>query len=324
VSGMSSTSRSSVQRDMLTHPGGTTPAPAEAQPAELDSITIAFVTLLVVGLITIALAVYLVFTLPQQSRKTWSLGDEGDLSLRVLRAERTRDALQDEVAHLQTELEIVRQQLATMTFVQVDLASTPPPQTASTVLERPPLALILDVPVHRQRHSLSCESSAAAMAANFYGVGLSEETILAALPRHDNPHRGFRGNVDGPYGGIFDYGVYAEPIRQVLANQGLQVEHFTGGIDDIRTQIRQGKVVIAWVTYNLQPQSPTQVTTSDGQVVTLVPYEHAVLVTGYNRNGLWVNDPYGGTQTFYPAHDFVRSFSYLGNMGLVVGPPPKE
>jgi uncharacterized protein YvpB len=230
----------------------------------------------------------------------------------------TRDAQQAEIARLRDELAAARLQLATPP------TATPIPQTASTVLDRPPMALVLDAPVYKQGHSLSCESSAAAMAANFFGVNLSEEAILASLPRHDNPHRGFRGNVDGPYGGISDYGVYAEPIRLVLANSGLQVSHLHGGIDEIRAHLRRERVVIAWVTYDLQVETPLRVTTSDGQLVTLVPYEHAVLVTGYNRDGLWVNDPYAGTQAFFPAGDFARSFAYLGNMGLVVGPPAKE
>ena len=39
-----------------------------------------------------------------------------------------------------------------------------------------------------------------------------------------------------------------------------------------------------------------------------------------SANGLWVNDPYSGTQTFAPEADFRRSFAYLGNMALIVGP----
>jgi uncharacterized protein YvpB len=323
VSEVPSAKVSSARRGMLAHSGVTRVVPSQKQPAQNDAVTIAFIALFAVGLVTIALAIYLVLTLPQQSRQSWDLAEGSDLSLHVLRIERTRTAQQQEIAHLQTEVEILRQQLATVTFAPAQPAM-PPEHNASTVLAKPPLALILDAPVYRQRHRLSCESSSAAMAANFYGVGLSEETILADLPRHDNPHLGFRGNVDGPYGGILDYGVYAEPIRQVLENWGLQVAHFSGGIDEIRAYIRQGRVVIAWVTFNLEPQSPIQVTTSDGQAVILVPYEHAVLVTGYNRDGLWVNDPYAGTQTFYPAYDFARSFSYLGNMGLVVGPGIEE
>lgn len=309
---------SSARRGMITHT-----ASSQRRPKTVDSITIAFVALFVVGLVTIALALYLVLTLPH-SRPGQDREGENALSLQVLRIESTRVAQQLEIAHLQTEVEILREQLAKVTFQEQPTPPPPPAPNAPTVLDRPPLALILDAPIYQQRHSLSCESSAAAMAANYFGVGLSEETILGDLPRHDNPHLGFRGNVDGPYGGTIDYGVYAEPIRQVLANWGLQVAHFAGGVDEIRGHIRQGRVVIAWITFNLQPQSPVQVTTSDGQVVTLVPYEHAVLVTGYNRDGLWVHDPYAGTQTFCPEYDFGRSFSYLGNMGLVVGPGAKD
>jgi uncharacterized protein YvpB len=289
--------------------------------SRLDEVSIAFIALLVIGMMALGLAIWLVLTLPQQStRSTGSAGNT--LWLRGAQIAQTRDAQQLELARLQTELDQTRRQLATAVAVPTATpVPTPAFPDASTVLSRPPLALILDAPIYRQAHSLSCESSAAAMAANFFGVGVNEETIVGALPRHDNPHLGFRGNIDGPYGGIEDYGVYAEPIRQILAQFGLEVEHFTGGIDEIRAQIRRGRVVIAWVTYNLQDQTPQQVTTSDGQIVTLIPYQHAVLVTGYNPNGLWLNDPYSGTQSFAPEADFQRSFAYLGNMALVVGPP---
>jgi uncharacterized protein YvpB len=112
-----------------------------------------------------------------------------------------------------------------------------------------------------------------------------------------------------------------------LVRFGLDVEHLNGGSDEIRQHIREGRPVIAWVTYRLQPQSPRQVvlanpSSQDGaRTVTMVPYEHAVLVVGYNRDGLWVNDPYAGTRDFYSESDFGRSFAYLGNMALVVGPP---
>jgi uncharacterized protein YvpB len=164
------------------------------------------------------------------------------------------------------------------------------------------------------------------MAANFFGISASESEILYALPRHENPHLGFRGNVDGPYGGLSDYGVYAEPIRQILVSFGLEVEHLDGGADEIKQHIREGRPVIAWVTYRLQAQSPRQVVLANpssqggARTVKLVPYEHAVLVVGYNRDGLWVNDPYAGTRDFYSDSDFDRSFAYLDNMALVVGP----
>ena len=304
------------QRRMLASP----PKPGPTG-SRLDEVSIVFIALLAIGLIALSFAIWLMLTLPQQGAST-TVGNGNTLWLRRAQIAQTRDAQQAELLRLQAELDATRRQLATAVAVPTD---TPVPTRAypdaSTVLSRPPLALILDAPIYKQAHSLSCESSAAAMAANFYGVGVEEETIVNALPRHDNPHLGFRGNIDGPYGGIEDYGVYAEPIRQILAQFGLEVEHLTGGIDEIKTHIRQGRVVIAWVTYNLQVQTPQQVATSDGQIVTLIPYQHAVLIAGYNANGLWINDPYSGTQTCAPEADFRRSFAYLGNMALVVGPP---
>jgi uncharacterized protein YvpB len=308
--------RSSQQRAMLSSPTKRLPA-----QTRLDTASFVLVALLVVGAIALGLAVWLVVTLPQQSTST-SGGDGSALWLRGAHASQTRDAQQTEIARLQIELDETRRQLATVSAQPTPtLAPTPAYEEAATVLSKPPLALILDAPVYQQAHSLSCESSAAAMAANYYGVGVNEETIIAALPRHDNPHLGFRGNIDGPYGGIEDYGVYAEPIRQILVQLGLEVEHLQDGTEEIRAAIRRGRVVIAWVTYNLQVETPQQVTTSDGQVVTLVPYQHVVLVTGYNSSGLWVNDPYSGTQAFYTEAEFQRAFAYLGNMALVVGPP---
>jgi uncharacterized protein YvpB len=284
-------------------------------------VSIAFIALLIIGVIALGLAIWLVFTLPQQTASATEQGGN-TLWLRGAQIAQTRDAQQAELTRLQADLDQARRQLATAVAMPTSTpVPTPAFPDASTVLARPPLALILDAPIYQQAHSLSCESSAAAMAANFFGVGVNEETIVGALPRHDNPHLGFRGNIDGPYGGIEDYGVYAEPIRQILAQFGLEVQHLTGDIEEIRAHLRRGRVVIAWVTYNLQVQTPQQVTTSDGQIVTLIPYQHAVLVVGYNPNGLWLNDPYSGTQTFAPEADFRRSFAYLGNMALVVGPP---
>ena len=251
--------------------------------------------------------------------ETLGIGSPKALVSRLSGVEATRDAQQSEIRRLGAESAAIRQELATAsayaTLAAVASAS------GSTNLDRPPLALVLDVPIYKQQHSLGCESTAAAMAANYHHVPVSEEEILGLLPRDLNPHLGFRGNVDGPYGGTDDYGVYADPIRQVLTDKGLDVQDLRGGLDEIKAQIRHGRPVIAWVTYRLQPQTPMLVVVPNDQAVTLVPYEHTVLVVGYNRDGLWVNDPFGGTQDYYSDSEFLRSFAYLGNMALVVGPP---
>jgi uncharacterized protein YvpB len=178
----------------------------------------------------------------------------------------------------------------------------------------------LSVESQQQSHNLSCESSAASMAAQYHGVPLSEADALAALPRNENPYLGFRGNVDGPTGGTEDYGVYAGPIQDILNGQGLQAQLIADGLDGIKAAIARGNPVIAWVTYNCQPRTPITEVIS-GQEVTLVPYQHTVVVTGYNSEGVWANDPWDGREDFYWIADFERALGYFGDMAIEVGMP---
>ncbi len=186
--------------------------------------------------------------------------------------------------------------------------------------DRLPAKARLKVVRQRQSHSLSCESSAASMVAQYHGVDLSEADVLAALPRNANPHLGFRGNVDGPTGGIEDYGVYAGPILNILNDQGLQAKAVEGGREGIQAAIARGNPVIAWVTYNCLPNTPTR-TTIAGATVTLVPNQHVVVVTGYNEDGVWANDPWDGREDFYSYADFERGLGYFDDMAIEVAQP---
>ena len=259
MSGTPSTETHTTQRDMLTHASQQdqhpeavqmpyrrprSPTSARQRRDGHDPLRSVFTALLIIGLVMIGLAALLMATFARQGRDGEGRSASVGISPRAVRVEQTRNAQKAEITRLQDELAQARQDLATAIAINASLRSTPMPDRVSTVLQEPPLALILDAPVYEQQHTLSCESSAAAMAANFHGVGISEAAIIAALPRHDNPHLGFRGNIDGPYGGIVDYGVYAEPVRRVLAGWGLEAEHLVGGVNEIRAHIREGKVVI--------------------------------------------------------------------------------
>lgn len=178
----------------------------------------------------------------------------------------------------------------------------------------------LTVARQQQAHNLSCESSAVSMVAQYHGVPLGEEEVIASLPLDSNPHLGFRGNVDGPTGGIIDYGVYAGPIADILNERGLRARNVDGGVEGIKAAIDRGNPVIAWVTYNCEPSTPTTKLVG-GQEVVLVPNQHVVVVTGYDADGVWANDPWDGQEDFYPYSDFVRAMSYFGDMAIEVAKP---
>ncbi len=296
----------------------------ESPQRHRDPLAILLGALVLIGLVCIAIAARIIHdrsnaptTLPNSSTMRraeliGALATVGEQSTAFAAAAQTRQLEQTQ------KLEQAHLELALLSTREAALRAT---LSASTVLSRPPLALVLDVPAFKQTHRLSCEAAAAAMAAQFFGLPVGEAEILAALPRDPNPHKGFRGNVDGEHGRLDDYGVYAEPIARVLTDLGLPVQSLAGGnTAEIHHHLRHGRPIIVWVTYELSAQRPQPVRLNDGETVILVPYEHTMLIIGYNADGFWVNDPYIGISRFCPEDDLMRSWAYLGYMALAVGP----
>lgn len=175
-------------------------------------------------------------------------------------------------------------------------------------------------PLLRQQHSLTCEAAAASMGTK--GV-IPEAAIMAELPRDPNPNLGFRGNPDGEQGKtLVDYGVYAGPVSQALAQLGFQSRVLMyGGIGQIRHYVAQGWPVEVWISYALQRTVP-RLAWAGGEQFFLVPHEHAVLVVGYRPGYLIIQDPWDGTRAAYNLTDFARSWGYFGDMALAIEPCP--
>ncbi len=241
-------------------------------------------------------------TAPQISANVTALGTD----VEALR--RDQLAIYSEVEKLIVEVESLKHVLS------ASEGNAEPEQTVAVAEVR------LNVPRDKQDYSLTCEASAASMAANFYGVSLTEAEIIAALPRDENPNLGFRGRLDGVPGGLTDYGVYAEPIKAILLANDLEATYVENGLEGIRSALDRRHPVIAWVTYRLRVQQPVTIALSTGQEVKMVNYAHTVIVTGYNQDGFWVNDPYDGQEYLYQSTSFARSFGYLDNMALEVAP----
>ncbi|GAC1320802.1 MAG: hypothetical protein NVSMB22_05560 [Chloroflexota bacterium] len=172
-------------------------------------------------------------------------------------------------------------------------------------------------PLLKQQHPLTCESAAASMATR--GT-ITESQIMAILPRHLNPNFGFRGNPDGVEGkkNLIDYGVYAAPIHRALTRFGYQSDVITYGTDaQIKSYIHRGWPVVVWMTYALKPAVP-RLAAVDGVQFFLVPWEHAVLVVGYDAGTLLANDPWNAQLVRYRWSAFNRSWGLFGNMALAV------
>ncbi|MEO6508415.1 MAG: C39 family peptidase, partial [Patescibacteria group bacterium] len=150
----------------------------------------------------------------------------------------------------------------------------------------------MNIPLISQTRNLNCESATAAMILKYYGKESNLDVIQKMLPLNGNPHKGFRGDVDGPIWGFDNYGVYAEPIAKVMTELGIPSKAYTNITTDfLKKKILEGKPSIIWINI-ANPHPVTKFVDIDDEKVKLITGEHVAVVTGY-ENGIWIlNDPW--------------------------------
>src|SRR5437868_3446259 len=174
---------------------------------------------------------------------------------------------------------------ATASATSASTSAATPQQTAL-----PSKAVIANFPSLAQAYNLSCEYAAASAVTLFWGNQVSEKVFVSQVPTSPNPHLGFRGNINGAFGGINDYGVYAEALVPVLEKYGYNANVFYGGVSTLEANIAAGNPVEVWITTG-KYTARTPVTESyNGQSFTLVPGEHAVVIYGYDSGGVYIMD----------------------------------
>ena len=82
-----------------------------------------------------------------------------------------------------------------------------------------PSHVIQHFPLMGQWWNLSCEYAATSAATAYFGKTISQGTFVNMIG-FVNPNKGFRGDLSGPWGGTWQYGVYAPPILAALMQSG--------------------------------------------------------------------------------------------------------
>jgi uncharacterized protein YvpB len=199
------------------------------------------------------------------------------------------------------------------------LTASPTPLPTATP---PSEAAIEGIQGTHQTYELGCEANAAAQMARFFGLIINEREFQAALPLTDNPDTGFVGQVEGDWGNIppASYGVHAEPVAAELRNFGLNAKpHRQYTVEEIHQEIAAGRPVIVWVIGGVRQGQATTYTAGDGSVITVAPYEHTVLVTGYGPDYLTILD---GKEIYRRSiAQFTDSWQVLDNMAVTIATP---
>ncbi len=173
---------------------------------------------------------------------------------------------------------------------------------------------------YAQSYNLDCEARSAIDLAAYFGVNIGHSDFLNRLPKSDDPNEGFVGNYSDPRGKIppASYGVYEKPIAQLLQQYGLNAVGVYGYSENgLKSQIASGRPVMVWVVGNTELGYPVSYTASStGNTTAVVPYQHTVVVIGYDSKGVIIQD--GGMKYSRDWNTFLLSWGVLGNRAVYV------
>jgi uncharacterized protein YvpB len=206
--------------------------------------------------------------------------------------------------------------------VALSLPLRPP---ASVHADEPsPSAFVDGLVGHPQEHNLSCESRSATDVAAFWGAAFAEDDFFRRLPKSDNPHRGFLGDVDLPAGSMppLGYGVYVGPVAATLRSFGLDARaQRAWNMDGLKAELADGCPVVVWATYDMQLPGVESWVSSDGATSVVVKWQHTFIAVGYDEGGLMLVDAYDGETKTFDYETFTLAWDQLGRMAMTVEGP---
>ena len=191
------------------------------------------------------------------------------------------------------------------------------PAVARSVTET---SAFVEVPTYAQQRNLSCEYASLVMAMATFGTWVSEWTFDELVPPSDNPHWGYRGNINGAWGNTTDYGVYPEALVAPLSQLGFRgtVFYAEGDANALKSYLSNGVPVVVWL--GMWGDQGYYEYASDGTPYKLNPGYHVVVAYGFDESGVYAADPATGSTVSWTWSDFMWMWAALDGMSLAVWP----
>lgn len=166
---------------------------------------------------------------------------------------------------------------------------------------------IKNVPLINQnpKYPNGCESASAVMLLNYYGSNITLDEFISKLPKNQvyvengtrfgpDPGLYYAGNpADDTKGwGCFDL-VIAKTIQQIIKEEKLQLKVNTQNGKDPLDILALNYPCLIWVTINYEEVEEvfTWLSYDQKETYTYPKNEHVVVLTGYDDNYYYINDP---------------------------------
>ena len=136
--------------------------------------------------------------------------------------------------------------------------------------------------------------------------------------RWGNPNVGFVGSVTG---NALGYGVYHHPIAELLnkMDPGQALDLTGSSFEKVLSVVTTGRPVVVWTTLTFAPVRDWINWQSPEGTVHATLYEHAVLLVGFDKNHVFVNNPLTGEQAeSVPLNSFEKSWVQMGRQAVTV------
>lgn len=194
--------------------------------------------------------------------------------------------------------------------------------------------VLIDAPLINQMPELprGCEVTSLAMLLNHAGVTVDKMTLAEQVKKNPAEYQVINGEIhyghpnDGFVGDMYTYqnpglGVYHKPIAE-LAEQYLpgSIVDLTGSdFQELKTHLNDGRPI--WVIINthykeLGPEYFETWHTPSG-TIEITYKEHSVLITGYDENYVYFNDPLTNIKNRKaPIKDFEKSWVQMGRQAI--------
>jgi uncharacterized protein YvpB len=188
---------------------------------------------------------------------------------------------------------------------------------------------LLDVPLLKQmdppRLYNGCEVTSLAMLLQFDGLSVTKNELATKITRvplnyqdgkKGNPNEGFVGNMeDGP-----GLGVYHEPIFKLAQSyvndraEDLTKQPFSVVIE----KLAAGTPVWVIITSSFAPTSEIKTWKTPQGPVEVTFKMHSVVITGYDQESIYINDPYGGKNKKVNKDNFIKAWEQMGSQAIVI------
>lgn len=192
-----------------------------------------------------------------------------------------------------------------------------------------PESKLLDVPLINQmdppRLINGCEVTSLAMILNYRGVKVSKNELASKIntvPLDDkdnkkgNPNVGFVGDMaNGP-----GLSVYNGPIFDLAKKYaGKKAVNLTNSpFVDILKKVAKGSPVWIITTNNFKPGAKFKKWDTLQGTIYITYSEHSAVITGYDKNNIYVNDPYGFKNRKVKRERFINAWEEMGEQAIVI------